>query len=210
MKKKKGKNIFRWFRNQKIWKKILYAFIISALVPLIVSQGIMLYSNATSMKTKVDELMVNELIQMAERVNLTLEIYSNLVYQICSDDLIIDNINCRLDENGSDREVAKWEIYDRIRQYDISAEGIECISIILKDGQQFTYDFENASTVQSIWDDYDDLRDISPYVEAQKVSGIVITPTHAMVHLRITIICSIFPKKYMITQILKRVRLLRL
>ena len=177
MKKKKGKNIFRWFRNQKIWKKILYAFIISALVPLIVLQGIMLYSNATSMKTKVDELMVNELIQMAERVNLTLEIYSNLVYQICSDDLIIDNINCRLDENGSDREVAKWEIYDRIRQYDISAEGIECISIILKDGQQFTYDFENASTVQSIWDDYDDLRDISPYVEAQKVSGIVITPT---------------------------------
>lgn len=84
MKKKKGKNIFRWFRNQKIWKKILYAFIISALVPLIVSQGIMLYSNATSMKTKVDELMVNELIQMAERVNLTLEIYSNLVYQICT------------------------------------------------------------------------------------------------------------------------------
>ena len=177
MKKKKRWGILGWFQSQKLWKKILCAFIISAIIPLIAVQIIMLYTNSTSVKEKVDELMVNELVQMAERVELTLEIYSNLVYQICSDDQIIENIHKRLEEPCADGEVEKWKVYDRIRQYDISAQGINCISIVLKDGQQFTYDFENASTVQSIWDDYEDLREILPYEEAQKTSGIAITPT---------------------------------
>lgn len=177
MEKNKRRGVLNWFRTLKLWKKILCTFILSAILPLIAVQSIMIYVNATSVKEKVDELMVNELVQMAERVELTLEVYSNLVYQLSSDNQIIDNINIRLNEGDADTEVAGWGIYDRVRQYDISAEGIKCVSIILKDGQHLTYDFESASTVQSIWNEYEDLREITPYKEAQKTSGIVVTPT---------------------------------
>ena len=114
---------------------------------------------------------------MAERVNLTLNVYTSLLYQIYIDNQIIENINCLLDDTRTEQEAARREIYDRIRQYDISAEGIECISIILTDGQQLTYDFNSASTVQSIWEGYTDLRKILPYTEAQDTAGAVITPT---------------------------------
>lgn len=177
MGKRKRTGLLRWFRNQKLWKKILYAFIISAIVPLAVVQGFMAHMNSTSMKAKLDELMINELVQMAERVNLTLNVYTSLLYQIYIDNQIIENINCLLDDTRTEQEAARREIYDRIRQYDISAEGIECISIILTDGQQLTYDFNSASTVQSIWEGYTDLRKILPYTEAQDTAGAVITPT---------------------------------
>ena len=117
MEKKEKKGFFSWFRKQRFWTKLMSAFIISSIIPLIVVQGIMLYINYTGMKRKVDDLMVNELVQMAERVNLTLDIYSNLVYQIYIDNQIIENVNCLLEENSTDREVAKWEIYERIKQY---------------------------------------------------------------------------------------------
>lgn len=176
-KKKRRRSLPRWFLKQKLWKKILFAFIVATLVPLITVQVILFYANTSSVKEKVDELMTNELVQMAERVDLTLEIYSNLVYQICSDDQILNGINGRLDQNVANDEVSKWRMFERIRQYDISADGINCVSIILKDGQQFTYDFANASTVRSIWDEYEDLRTIDPYRKAQEASGIAVTPT---------------------------------
>lgn len=150
---------------------------IPAIVPLSIMQGIMFCVNSTSIKENVDNLMVNELVQMAERTNLTLDIYLSQLYQIYTDNQIIENINCLLDEDNTDQEIAKREIYDRIKQYDISAEGIECISIILSDGQQLTYDFDHASTVRSVWDGYGDLREIQPYIDAQDAAGIVITPT---------------------------------
>ncbi len=43
-------------------------------------------------KEKVDTLMVNQLAQISERTNLTLDIYTNLVYQIYADNQIIDGI----------------------------------------------------------------------------------------------------------------------
>ncbi len=176
MEKKKKIRIWEWFLNQRLWKKVLYAFLVSSIIPLIAVQSIMFYANSTSVKEKIDELMVEELIQMAERVDLTLDMYSNLVYQICSDDQLTENINEQLDKSDIGEEVAKWKIYDQIRQYDILAEGIQCISIILKDGQQITYDFVNASTVQSIWDGYTDMRESAPYMEAHRTSGIAVTP----------------------------------
>ncbi|MEI3219813.1 MAG: hypothetical protein V8S08_09625 [Lachnoclostridium sp.] len=50
-------------------------------------------------------------------------------------------------------------------------------ALSLKDGQSITYDFKNASTVQNIWNEYEDLRETEPYQRAQETSGIAITPT---------------------------------
>lgn len=171
------KSFLRWFKNQKLGKKILYAFILSSLIPLIVVQGIMLYVNSNNMVRKMDEIMGNQLIQMAERVQLTLNVYTNLVYQAYIDNQIIESINQLSDHSYKEKEVAVREILDQIQQYGTAAEGIVCISVIATDGQQVSYDFREASAVRNLWENYSDYREIEPYKKAQEVNGIVITPT---------------------------------
>lgn len=177
MAKMKKKRFLKWFNNQKLWKKILFAFIISSIIPLMAVQTIMIYVNSVNMEEKVDELMVSQLTQIAERANLTLDVYTNLVYQAYVDNQLIENVCKMMDSDNAEKEVAYREIYERIQQYGTSAEGIVCVSIIARDGQQITYDFRNASTVQNIWEDYEDIRKISPFERAQGAAGVVITPT---------------------------------
>lgn len=171
------KGFLYWFKNQKLGKKILYAFIFSAIVPILIVQGVMLYLISNNLKDKMDELMVSQLTQMGERANLTLNIYMNLVYQAYVDNQIIINVEKLMDPENNDKEVAYREIFSCLQQYSSSAEGIQCISIICSDGNQVTYDFERASSVESIWKDYSDFREIDPYKKAQESYGMAITPT---------------------------------
>lgn len=175
MGKKRG--ILRWFRNQKLGKKIIYTFILAAVIPLLVVQGMMLYVVSNNMKAKVDALMVSQLAQISERTNLTLDIYTNLVYQIYSDDHVIEGLSSYEQTGSEERARAYREICDRIQQYGISTNGIECISIILPDGQDITYDFTMASAVDNLWDGYPDRTVIGPYVRAAGDANMVISPT---------------------------------
>lgn len=175
MGKKRG--ILRWFRNQKLGKKIIYTFILAAVIPLLAVQGMMLYVISNNMKAKVDALMVSQLAQISERTNLTLDIYTNLVYQIYSDNQVVEGLSSYEDAGSEESARAYREICDRIQQYGISTSGIECISIILPDGQDITYDFTLASAVDNLWDSYPDKTVIKPYVQAAGDPNMVISPT---------------------------------
>lgn len=172
----------QWFKNQKLGKKILYAFVVSSLIPILIVQGMMMYVTSHDLKKKMDELMMNQLTQVAERTSLTLDIYTNAVYQAYADSQIIGNITKLSDATCTDKEVAYREIYSRLQQYGTSVEGIQCISLICTDGNHITYDFGYASAVENIWKNYKDLREIEPYKRAQKSSGVVITPTMRFVN----------------------------
>lgn len=166
-----------WFKNLKLWKKILLAFIISSIIPLAVVQGIMLYINSQNMKEKMNELMTGQLRQTAERVELTLDIYTNVVYQMYMDGELVESVKRLLNSENPEKEAAKREIYDKIQQYGTSAEGIHCISLITCRGQDVTYDFVNASAVENIWNQYEDMTEIPPYKNAETENGMAITST---------------------------------
>ena len=57
------------------------------------------------MTEKIDELMVSNLTQIAERVNLNMEVYTNLLYQIYTDDQIIDNVTTLTDDQETHKAV---------------------------------------------------------------------------------------------------------
>jgi Predicted signal transduction protein with a C-terminal ATPase domain len=173
----KRNRLVQWFEKQKLGKKIFYTFILATLIPILLVQGIMLRFTSQNLKSKMDELMLNQLRQISERIDLTLDIYTNLVYQACIDNIIIDSVNILMDVDAKEKELAHREIYTRLQQYSAAAEGIQCISIVCADGQQVTYDFGRASSVESIWKDYDDLRETQPYQSAQTSSNMIITPT---------------------------------
>ncbi|MCP1103516.1 sensor histidine kinase YesM [Aequitasia blattaphilus] len=173
--------ILTWFKNQRLWKKILYAFILSSTIPLLVVQGVMMHINSNNLKTKIDELMKSQLVQISERMNLTLEIYTNLVYQIYTDEIIIEDMKAIMEGTQEEQAIITREMYSRIQQYGTSVEGIAGITIIMSDGESISYDFKSASILQSIWDDEGDLRNIDPYRSAQESNGIMISPTNRYV-----------------------------
>lgn len=165
------------FNNMKIGRKIMLAFIMSSIVPILAIQFIGYNMNANSLKRKIDTLMVDNLTQLSERVDLTMDIYSNLVYQIYVDDKIIENVNTLLSGDGEGREVAFHAIYNRLQQAEKSVRGIRSISVICVNGQSVTYDAGTGSSIENLWDDYGDLREIAPYRDVQGQPGMLVTPT---------------------------------
>lgn len=174
----KGKlRLLDHFNNMKIGRKIMSAFVMASIVPILTIQFIGYNMNSNSLKRKIDTLMVDNLTQLSERVDLTMDIYSNLVYQIYVDDKIIENVNTLLNGNGEGREVAFHAIYNRLQQAEKSVRGIRSISVICANGQSVTYDTGTGSSIENLWDDYGDLREIAPYRDVQGMPGMLVTPT---------------------------------
>lgn len=165
------------FNNMKIGRKIMLAFILASIVPILAIQFIGYNMNANSLKRKIDTLMVDNLTQLSERVDLTMDIYSNLVYQIYVDDKVIENVNVLMSQGEEDREVAFHTIYNRLQQAEKSVQGIRGISVICSNGLAVTYDAVTGSAIENLWDDYEDLRKIEPYRAAQGQPGMQVTPT---------------------------------
>ena len=165
------------FNNMKIGKKIMLAFVMASIVPILAIQFIGYRMNSNSLKRKIDTLMVDNLTQLSERVDLTMDIYTNLVYQIYVDDKIIENVNILMEREAGEREVAFHTIYNRLQQAEKSVKGVRCISVICSNGQSVTYDAGTGSSIENLWDDYGDLREIVPYRDVQGQPGMLVTPT---------------------------------
>ena len=60
------------FNNMKIGKKIMLAFVMASIVPILAIQFIGYRMNSNSLKRKIDTLMVDNLTQLSERVDLTM------------------------------------------------------------------------------------------------------------------------------------------
>lgn len=171
------KKILNHYNSWKLGHKLLCAFTLASIIPLLLIQIFAFQVNRRQMTEKIDELMVSNLTQIAERVNLNMEVYTNLLYQIYKDDQVIDNVITLTDDKESHKAVAYNQIIKRMKLYRNSDAGIRCLSIICPDGMTVTYDFETDSSLNTIWYDYPDMRQSPPYCEAIDAPGMVLTDT---------------------------------
>lgn len=176
----KKKRIRNWFYNRKIGQKLIVTFLLAVLLPTIFTQYVLLEMNQNQLEKKIRELMVSQLVQISERVDLTLEVYMNLVYQMNADTSLIEQVKLLKSNDPNTKASSRHEIYHHLQEYNNSLGGIRCISLICSNGTSVTYDWGKASAIENIWKDYVDLREIEPYKRAQESSGIVVTPTSGM------------------------------
>lgn len=169
-----------WFYNRKIWQKLMITFVLAVLLPISISWYVMMNMNQKQMENKIRELMASQLVQISERVDLTLEIYMNLVYQMNVDSRLIDEINGLKSKDLNKQVESRHNIYRRLQEYNNSVGGIRCISVITANGTDVTYDWGTASVRENIWKDYVDLRETTAYKKAQETTGIAILPTDVM------------------------------
>ena len=171
------KRILQSYNSWKLGHKLICAFVLVSILPLILIQTFTSQINKRQMTEKIDELMVSNLTQISERVDLNMEIYTSLLYQIYKDESIIENIKFLTDENESKRAVSYNRIVKRFRQYRNSNEGIRSLSVVCPDGTSVLYDFSTDSSVNTIWNEYSDMRESPPYINAVDKPGMVITDT---------------------------------
>lgn len=169
-----------WFYNRKIWQKLIITFVLAVLLPISISWYVMMSMNQKQMENKIQELMTSQLVQISERVDLTLDIYMNLVYQMNVDSGLIDEIKGLKSKDLNKQVESRHNIYSRLQEYNNSVGGIRCISVITASGTDVTYDWGTASVRENIWKDYVDLRETAAYKKAQESTGIAILPTAVM------------------------------
>lgn len=169
-----------WFYNRKIWQKLIITFVLAVLLPISISWYVMMSMNQKQMENKIQELMTSQLVQISERVDLTLDIYMNLVYQMNVDSGLIDEIKGLKSKDINKQVESRHNIYSRLQEYNNSVGGIRCISVITASGTDVTYDWGTASVRENIWKDYVDLRETAAYKKAQESTGIAILPTAVM------------------------------
>ncbi|MDF2941319.1 MAG: putative rane protein [Herbinix sp.] len=175
--RKKNTKIRGFYNRLRLSQKILFSFVFAAIIPLIIIQLFFYKFNAEYINDKVNQLMVNNLSQTVDRVNLSIDVYTNILYQIYVDDEIINNVRIMSDDKEIKKAVAYNNINNRLKQYISAVDGIRCLSIICNDGQTVTYDLKTGSSIDNIWRDYDDLRDTQPFLNAKDKAGMAITPT---------------------------------
>ena len=171
------KKILDHYNSWKLGHKLLCAFTLASIIPLLLIQIFAFQVNRKQMTEKIDELMVSNLTQIAERVNLNMEVYTNLLYQIYKDEQVIDSVTALTDDQETHKAVAYNQIVKRMKQYRNSDTGIRCLSIICPDGLAVTYDFETDSSLNTIWNNYSDMRQAPPYCEAVDAPGMVLSDT---------------------------------
>ena len=171
------KKILKHYNSWKLGHKLLCAFALASIIPLLLMQVYVFQVNRKQMTEKIDELMVSNLTQIAECVNLNMEVYTNLLYQIYKDDQVTECVSELNDMQESHKAVAYNQIVKRLKQYRNSDAGIRCLSIVCPDGTAVIYDFETDSSLNTIWHNYSDMRQIPPYRESLDAPGMVLTDT---------------------------------
>ena len=170
----KIKNVYN---NSKFQTKLIIIFLIAAVIPILLILMFSAILNTRNLTKKVDELMTTNLSQIAERVNLNLEVYTNLAYQIYQDDGINQNIKVFTSDDEDGYVAAYNQINKRLKQYNTADSGVRCISVVCTNGNAVIYDFTTDSFFNHLWKDYSDLRETEPYIQAINQPGMVVVPT---------------------------------
>lgn len=176
---KMKKALLSAFNNLKFRTKLFVIFGLSCFLPVLVIILVSAQINASNLTDKMNQVMTNNLVQISERVNLNLEICTNLLYQLCQDDEIIENINILsgVGGGGNSSAVAYNKVNNRLKQYNTADGGVRSISVVCRDGSSVIYDFSTGSSIDNLWRGAGDLRETAPYTEAEGEAGMVLTST---------------------------------
>ena len=174
--KKRLDTIISFYQNSRLKTKLLIIFGLSALLPILMLWSISTKVNENSLTNNVNQMMTDNLAQIAERTSVHLDVYTNLLYQMSKDEQLTDSLNA-LATPGKEGAVAYYQINKRLRQYSDVEKNIRCISVICANGTHVVYDTLTDSAVDNLWRNYSDLRMIPPYRDAEGKSGMILTPT---------------------------------
>ncbi|WP_044932287.1 cache domain-containing sensor histidine kinase [Butyrivibrio sp. AC2005] len=169
--------IARRYNDLKIGQKLILIFLVISVIPITLLQIYNFARTQNNMTKQIDEIIYNDLIGISERTNLSMETYTNLLYQIYVDDDIISQIEILFNGTETRKASARSAIRGKLKQYTSTIEDVRCISLVCSNGESVIYDFNTDSAVHNLWDKFSDMRITPPVQGAKNSPGMVITPS---------------------------------
>ncbi len=154
--------------------KLIFSFIFISIVPILLVQSISYFNTTSAMKENVNDLITYNLVQTEKNLNTTLNSYTDILYQIYTDDEIIELVKKVNVEDESAMEISL--LRDRLSKLTNSKEGIRSIAILCSNGKTVFYDTLTASSLDSSWMNTNFNRS-KFYSEVTSVKGSLLVPT---------------------------------
>lgn len=137
-------------KNRRKWSlktRLIQAFLVTSIIPVIIMNLLSYYNTSRIVTDHVAELTHANLMQTRSSLDVWMESYEDILFQIYTDDSIvemIDNIN-----NGEDVAVNKNQLRRTLHGLFYTKEYIKCITVITDDGTMVCYDMLTGSTVNA-------------------------------------------------------------
>ncbi|EMS69729.1 cache domain-containing sensor histidine kinase [Ruminiclostridium cellobioparum] len=137
------------FKKMSFKSKLIFSFIFVSIIPMLLVQSISYFNTTSAMKENVNELITYNLAQTEKNLNTTLNSYMDILYQIYTDDEIIELVKKINAETDSAMEISL--LRDKLSKLTNSKEGIRSIAILSAGGKTAFYDTLTASSLDSSW-----------------------------------------------------------
>ncbi len=129
--------------------RLLFAFIGTSVIPIIILNLFSYYNSASIVRENVEEMTKTNLEQMNMSLNVWLDSYEDILYQLYTDDELV-NLTYKMNEN-EDIAVTVNQMKRILRGVLNSKEYIRSISVITANGQVVNCDKLTAVTLDNSW-----------------------------------------------------------
>lgn len=137
------------FRSIKIW--MIAAFLVTSILPVLLVNLVSYYNTSKLVQQNIDSLTEANLYQTKSSLDVWLESYEDILYQVYTDDAIVelvDKINA-----GEDPANNRKMLRRTLRGLVYTKDHVKYISVITENGDLIFYDQLTASTINTSWMD---------------------------------------------------------
>ena len=154
------------FRSIKTW--MITAFLVTSVLPVLLVNMVSYYNTSKLVQQNIDSLTEANLYQTKGSLDVWLESYEDILYQVNTDDAIVelvDKINA-----GEDPANNRKMLRRTLRGLVYTKDHVKSISVITENGDLIFYDQLTASTTNTSWMDSISLSQNALYQEISRDS----------------------------------------
>ncbi|HHV13613.1 MAG TPA: histidine kinase [Clostridiales bacterium] len=129
--------------------KLIRLFLMTSAIPILFISFFSYYNISNTLKKNTEELTINNLEQASNSLNIWLESYEDILYQIYTDDnvvTLVDKLN-----QGEDVAVSKNQLRRFLRGILYTKDYIRSITVITSEGMMIAYDQLTAVSNDKSW-----------------------------------------------------------
>lgn len=136
-------------KRVSLWKKIISIFALTSTIPIVILCLFMIYTTTDILKKNTDSLMRNNIKQLNDNLNIQINAYEDVLYQLYTGDEIVEWVDKLNAEEDMPVTISQLRRY--LRGILNSKDYIRSITIITESGLEVTYDCIATTTYANSW-----------------------------------------------------------
>ena len=136
-------------KRVSLWKKIISIFALTSTIPIVILCLFMIYTTTDILKKNTDSLMRNNIKQLNDNLNIQINAYEDVLYQLYTGDEIVEWVDKLNAEEDMPVTISQLRRY--LRGILNSKDYIRSITIITESGLEVTYGCIATTTYANSW-----------------------------------------------------------